>query len=136
MKRVLLFLALLQGGLALAVDTPTPTGTPDLNSVRRESTDQAFYKAMLTILPSAVPTAYTTPQFVNSQPMRAIDVVNNSDCDVVVSLDGGGADNFIVPQKSALTIDVAKYKLHHARNVNIRGQAACSAGNVYIGAIF
>jgi hypothetical protein len=144
MKR-LLFLLLLFPGVVLAQATATPTATttptntftPNVNTTYRIKGSQAFYSVMTTLLPTAVPTAYNTPQVLNKLPLRDIKFVSTLDCPVVISLDGGGASNYIVPAAATaivptLDLDLGKDGLHHAGNINVRGNAACSTGTLSI----
>lgn len=136
MKRLcgIVFLALLPA-FALAVDTPTPTRTPSRNSP--EDAIRALFIPLVTTLATAVPTAYSTPQVINSKPVRIIGGRSTLDCEAVLSLDGGGADNYIVPPAATafspeINIPLKEAGLYHDKNINIRGNGACSAGKISI----
>lgn len=136
MRRILtiMFLSLFPL-IVYADDTPTPTNTatktPDPN--RAGDAIRVLHRTLTTVLPTAVPTAFITPAHVvnTAEKWQKIEVVNKSDCDVVVSYDGTNAAD-IIPSSTAWTDDLAIDKRYYQGSIYIRGQAACSTGNVYI----
>lgn len=133
--RKLIFLLLLFPSFSMA-QTPTPTNTPDMGRVHRQTTNQAFFVPEVTILPTAVPTAYGTPQLVNKLPLQEVTIIN--DCDVNAHCDpvGDGRDYWFIPPKSADTEQLGGYGLHHSGNVGCRGDATCNSGRITIEAKF
>lgn len=137
MRKILFAILLCLPLWAVAQDTPTPTPTKTNTPDPRRSGDaiRVLYKEMTTVLPTAVPTAFITPAHViNSSTgvkFQKISVINESDCAVVVSYDGITAID-IVPAKTAWEDNLARDKRYHQGAIYIRGQAACTAGNVYI----
>lgn len=126
--RNLLFLLVLCPALSWGqAATPTPRQNSNADAIR------VLYQTMTTVLPTAVPTAFITPAHVvnTAKKFQKISVVNNSDCDVVISYDGTNAHD-IVPSKSASDDDLAADGRYHQGSIFLRGQAACTAGNVYV----
>lgn len=118
---------------AYAQATPTPTATATPFRKGPEGAVRALYLPLTTIAATAVPTAYAaTPSVPNTKPLRSIDFTNDMDCTVIASLDGGTADNVVVPSKSALTIDLGKLGLYHDKNINTKSTAVCNSGSLYV----
>jgi len=113
--------------LAQATNTPTPSRGSPVDAIR------ALYLAVTTTAATAVPTAYgTSGTIVNTKPLRSIDITNDLDCLTYVALDGATADNYVVPSKSALTLDLQKLGLYHDKNISVRSAAVCASGSIYV----
>ena len=129
MKRILgfIFLMLIPGMIS------AQTATPTIDPYRSGDAIKVLYSTMTTVLPTAVPTAFITPAHVvnTAKKFQKISVVNNSDCDVVISYDGIN-DHDILPSKSASGDDLAADSRYHQGSIYLRGQSACTAGNVYV----
>jgi hypothetical protein len=128
MKKLMFVLVLLPALAWGQAATPTPA----VQGKHGESTVQAYWKAQVVLVPTVVPTAFSTPQLLNSQPIKYLDVLNQSNCDVVVSLDGGTAENVTVPAGKPWSPPLAEMGMHHSGNVKIRANSACTSGNVSI----
>lgn len=131
MRRVLeviLVVFLPVAAMAQATNTPTPN-----RAVKPVDAIRALYLAVNTTTATAVPTAYgTSGTIVNTKPLRSIDVTNDLDCLVYIALDGATADNYVVPSKSALTLDLQKLGLYHDKNISVRSAAVCASGSIYV----
>lgn len=55
---------------------------------------------MITILPTALPTAYSTPQFANATPLASYYVNNTTNQEIWCSFNGGTSTHFPVPAGS------------------------------------
>lgn len=137
MKLIGLILAILYPLIAFAqTATPTTTATPYRSGP--EGAVRALYIPLVTVLATAVPTAYAaTPSVPNSRPLRSIGGVSTLNCEAFISLDGGGADNYKVPPAATafapqINIPLKENGLYHDRPINIRSASACSAGTISI----
>jgi len=143
-KKLVLFLSLLLYGLpAWAQDTPTPTSTATFTppSVRTgtarggiDTTQVFFMPRAIAILPTQVPTAFSTPQVVNTQPLRQIEISNGLNCALGINYVGGDDTQEYVQAAERLSLNFGADGFHHSGNIKIRKQGACTTGMLYISA--
>lgn len=110
--------------------TATPTFTPPSLTGHGQVTAQLKKLPVVSLLPTAMPTAYSTPQVLNPQrqEIKIMDGVNDLDCEVGIDFDGDAVDDDWIPAKSAWSPSLPEAKLHHNGTIGFHGTEACTSG--------
>jgi len=91
-------------------------------------------KDIVTILPTAVPTAFSTPQFANTTRLSSAFVRNSTDIEVGCAFSGATAPHFVVPAGSTWWQNFGANDEYHAGPIGcIRFAATPASGNIIIG---
>jgi hypothetical protein len=123
MKKLLLIVFLLP-----AVAFAGPSAQDDLTQ-RHEVTPIP----MITVIPTAIPTAYSTPQFTNTDALRSVTVDNGFDQDVWCAFNGSTSTHFRVRAGTAYFKNWAENQQKYSGGVScIRPSSTPASGTLVI----
>lgn len=119
MKKLICFLfALLLPGMVLA-----------------QSQQVARHKTLGSVAAGSVTNSYTT-LLSNTSPLRAVNIINNADCLVLISFNAS-TDHLVVPASSALSVDYATIQRYVNTNISLKySGTACTTGSVYAEGVY
>lgn len=135
MRKLILSIIIALTPLLSFAATPTPTGLEG----RPPGLVNAFHSTLVTVAATAVPTAYGTSFVTNygtPKPLIMVDLVNDLDCGVTISMSGGESDTFFLPSKSTLSVPYGTFGLKTKSVISGKSAAACSSGSFYISAVY
>lgn len=116
--------------------TITPTRTPGIISNHGQATDELFSVPMVVVEATAMPTTFSTPQIPGGLPLKALEVINTLNQDVLCILGGGGLTTHKIPTGTKWEPPLAEMKLHTSHGVTCRAENTCSSGELSISASY
>lgn len=94
----------------------------------------AKYTTMATVAYGSVTASYTA--FLTSvKPLKQVDILNTTNCDVTISFDASTA-HYFVPKYSSLVLNFRQLEVEERHSVSGKSAGSCTVGSVYVSGIY
>jgi hypothetical protein len=99
-------------------------------------------EALRSIAFGSISGTYAAIGTVTANPWKIFYVSNTTDADVIISLNGGVTDHFVVPTKQTLSMDVStngieqNEYLHQGTQFAVKQVTAPTSGSVYVAGVY
>lgn len=89
----------------------------------------AQFPAQVQVLPTVVPTVYSTPPYSNGKALREFEVINGLNCDIYLSFNNT-TDEYLVVAGTTKTFKFAELGVTYGGPVAMRKKGACTTGTL------